>query len=728
MAGSARRIVVEFLGDDKTLGKTMGDVDGKSNKLMGTLGKVGKAAALGLGAGLLGAAVAGTKFVKSAAEDQQAAALLEGALKRNANATDQQVATVESWISAQGRATGVADDDLRPALSRLVTATGDVTKAQELARLSMEVSAGTGKSLEQVSTALMKAQNGQVSSLSRLGINTKNAAGETITFEQAVARMGDTFAGAAAEKANTFQGKMDRLKLILSETGETIGSKLLPVVTSMADWFLSKGVPAMMAFGGYLQTNVLPVLQRMGQWITANVVPALQKMGDWIGAHVLPVLQRLGSEGPSIFSRLRAAIEPVIQTVISIAQNVAGKLRPVFEAWVDTVRSKVLPAAKQVIERFQEWWPTISKVVSKLADLGATIIGTVLPPVIRFAGYLISTLVPRVLDTIEVIGKIIGKVVAVGGAFVDGIASIARWVGGVREKIGNALDTIQGIPDKAKAALSGIGSSLLEAGRSLIQGLIDGITEKVSALRDKLQSVTKLIPDWKGPLDKDKVLLTPAGEALIEGLIAGIDKKKTKLQSVLEKITDHIKKKQDDLAALLDRRQSIVDSFRGMAGNVFGQDTSSEGSPASVQKLLDFQANQRARAQQLSTDVGTLVGKGLSKDLIQKLIDSGAQGMDQIRLLADATDAQIRELGVLNQETQDALAAAGLKASDALIGAAITQAQADVALADTIRDKLRELLDEQDKNTIVQLILDGKVLHASLKRLKRESGKKLELD
>jgi cysteinyl-tRNA synthetase len=268
---------------------------------------------------------------------------------------------------------------------------------------------------------------------------------------------------------------------------------------------------------------------------------------------------------------------------------------------------------------------------------------------------------------------------------------------------------------------------LLNAGKSLIQGLIDGITAKIGELRDKLQSVTKMIPDWKGPLDKDKVLLTPAGEALMEGLIAGIEKKKSKLQSVLEKITEHIKKKQDALASLLDRRQSIVDSFKGMASSVFGASTGGEDGPASVQKLMDFQANQRAKAEQLNSSVGTLLSKGLSKDMIRQMIESGQAGMDQINMLATATDAQIADLVANNQATQAALEAAGLKASDALIGEQIAGAERDLKLADTIRDKLQELLDKQDKNTIVQLILDGKVLHVSLKKLKRESGENLGL-
>lgn len=225
------------------LGHSIDGSSTKMSKFTGVMKSAGKVAAVGLVAGLAGAAYAGVKFGKAAAEDQQQAALLAGQLKRSAGATDEQVAATERWISAQGVSKGVADDDLRPALARLATATGDVGKAQDLASLAMDVSAGTGKSLASVSTALMKAQNGQVSSLSRLGIQTKNAAGETLSMKDAVAEMSHQFGGAATQKANTLQGKMDRLKLVMRETGEAIGYKLLPIASTLAGFFLNKLIP-----------------------------------------------------------------------------------------------------------------------------------------------------------------------------------------------------------------------------------------------------------------------------------------------------------------------------------------------------------------------------------------------------------------------------------------------------------------------------------------------------
>jgi phage-related protein len=78
---------------------------------------------------------------------------------------------------------------------------------------------------------------------------------------------------------------------------------------------------------------------------------------------------------------------------------------------------------------------------------------------------------------------------------------------------------------------------MLEIGKSIIRGLINGVTSMFGALRDKLSLVTKLIPDWKGPLDKDKKLLRPTGQAIMGGLMGGISDQQPSLKRLLGNIT-----------------------------------------------------------------------------------------------------------------------------------------------------------------------------------------------
>jgi len=223
-----------------------------------------KVGALAVGAAAVAAGVALVGMAKAAMADEKAQALLAKQLKNSAGATKAQVAATEDWITKQGIALGVTDDELRPALSKLVAVTKDVGKAQALASLAMDVSAGTGKSLSTVSAALAKAQLGQVSGLSKLGVATKNADGSTKSLKEITEAMASTYKGAASTAANTAEGKFGRLKLVLDETKETIGAKLLPVLTDMATWFLEEGLPAAQKLGSELSDKFGPTLEAIG--------------------------------------------------------------------------------------------------------------------------------------------------------------------------------------------------------------------------------------------------------------------------------------------------------------------------------------------------------------------------------------------------------------------------------------------------------------------------------
>jgi hypothetical protein len=281
-------VVFEILAQDRASSKfdAFGrSVDGAGNKVskLGTIAKsAAKAGIFALGAGAVVAAKGLYDMAQAAVEDEAAASRLAQTLKNTAGATDAQVASVERWITAQGQALGVTDDELRPAMQRLAEATGDVTKAQGLASLAMDVSAGTGRSLKAVSEALLRAHNGSVGGLSRYGIATKDAKGETLSFEAVTRKMAETFKGQAEKNADTLSGKLGRLKVILSETGEEIGGKLLPYVADAADAFMNKGVPAIEAFGDKAGPVFSDLIDKAGE-VKDAVQPAFEEIAEALG-------------------------------------------------------------------------------------------------------------------------------------------------------------------------------------------------------------------------------------------------------------------------------------------------------------------------------------------------------------------------------------------------------------------------------------------------------------
>ncbi len=112
----------------------------------------------------------GVDAVKAAIEDEKAQISLAQTLKNVTKATDAQVKATEDYIDKTARATGIADDQLRPSLDRLVRSTQDVTKAQKLQQLALDIAAGTGKDLATVTEALGKAYDGNLGALKRIGV------------------------------------------------------------------------------------------------------------------------------------------------------------------------------------------------------------------------------------------------------------------------------------------------------------------------------------------------------------------------------------------------------------------------------------------------------------------------------------------------------------------------------------------------------------------------------
>lgn len=211
---------------DKELTKTNKSIGRVANS-MTSLGARGLASTGVLAAGLF-------KASQAAAEDEKSQALLATQLKATTGATDAQVAAVEDYIDKTARATGVTDDQLRPAFQTLVRATGSMVKSQKLLNLAMDISAGTGKDVGAVTLALSKAYGGNIGALTRLGVPLDENIKKSKDFDAAVTALSEKFAGQAATAADTFAGRMARTRVAVDEAKEEIGRAFIPVLQTAA--------------------------------------------------------------------------------------------------------------------------------------------------------------------------------------------------------------------------------------------------------------------------------------------------------------------------------------------------------------------------------------------------------------------------------------------------------------------------------------------------------------
>ncbi len=181
------------------------------------------------------AAYAIFNMAQAAADDQKSQAILATALKNTTGATDAQIASVEELITKMQMAAGITDTELRVGFQNLARATGDVTKAQDLLTLATDVSVGTGKSLETVTLGLAKAYQGNLGSLKRLGIPLSENIVKSKNFDAAVRVLSDTFAGSAANAADTYAGKLAITQQKMDEAKETLGAVFIPLIEDLTD-------------------------------------------------------------------------------------------------------------------------------------------------------------------------------------------------------------------------------------------------------------------------------------------------------------------------------------------------------------------------------------------------------------------------------------------------------------------------------------------------------------
>lgn len=248
MAGQSRTLKLALLADVADFTKNIGTA-GKSTQTLGDqASEFGKKAALAFAAAGAAIGAFAVASIKAAAQDEAGQKKLEETIRNTTNATAEQIAGIDKYITKQSIATATTDDVIRPALSRLLRSTGDLTKAQELLTLSQEIAAATGKPLEAVTNAVAKSFDGSNTALTKLGVGIDAATLKTLTFDQTQALLNKTFDGFIQNQSTTAAFKFQQLSIAVNETKEQVGAALLPAVTALTNYILTNVVPVVQSF------------------------------------------------------------------------------------------------------------------------------------------------------------------------------------------------------------------------------------------------------------------------------------------------------------------------------------------------------------------------------------------------------------------------------------------------------------------------------------------------
>lgn len=435
-------IVSEFVptGIDKAI-KEFKNLDGTAKKVGAGLEKAFLPAAAALGA----LTVAAGASVKAAVEDAAQQADLERQIRATTKATDDQIASVNDYIAATELAVGVSDSELRPAFENLVRATGDITEAQELMALALDISAATGKDLEGVTENLTEGFHGEVGPLKELDKSLTTMVESGASAEEVMAQLADTFGGAAAASTETVAGRMELMQIQMANASEAIGYALLPIIEAL-----------------------LPKLEAMATWVGDNT-DLIFGIGAAVGAFAAAIVAaNIAMKAWSVISGLTAAINGVLATSFTVLQVASGVV--IFTALIGVfvILQKKFDIFGKAVDAltwyFRTWWDVVKWVIGNVIDA--------INLLIRAWNKL-----PLVDDIPEISKDFLGM----GDAAEDGAAAAVPAMQEVAEVVGSA----EGELARFKNQFENTGSKMAEVARYEI----DPVTQRLDGMRGVIDMV-----------------------------------------------------------------------------------------------------------------------------------------------------------------------------------------------------------------------------------------------
>ena len=401
--------------------------------------------------------------------------------------------------------------------------------------------------------------------------------------------MGDAashaFAGVGS-LGQAFTSLAPTLSTILPLVGQIIETGLKGISTALQDPAFQGGLtsffqnvlvavqalaPAMPALGeafgaiatvaGQLLAAVAPLIAQLVEGLApvfTQLATLLAPIIEQLGAALMPIIQALGPILSALFAvlgplinDLLAAIVPAIGPIVSA---LTAALIPAFQLVGVTVKA-LMPIVLPIINIIKDTIVNAMKVIQGIINVvmgiitgnwsqawnGIQQIGS---GVWNFIKSAFSNFGAALKGIAQAAWNLLGSVISGGWNLIKSGTS-AAWDGiksAVSSGVSGVISFVTSLPGQIKGLFSGAGSWLWNAGISIIKGLLDGISSMFSSVKNKLSSLTNMLPSWKGPAPVDKVLLTPAGEMIMQGLIKGLESQYGAVRSSLQGLTEDLSK------------------------------------------------------------------------------------------------------------------------------------------------------------------------------------------
>jgi hypothetical protein len=410
--------------------------------------------------------------------------------------------------------------------------------------------------------------------------------------------------GNFAKESDTFAGQTERLKAEFENLTTSIGMELLPTLTDIATWVNTDGLPAIKDFGagakqlwdilfkgdftgGPLEedSKIVDIAFKLRDalieigGIAEQAFNILFK-GDFTSGPLsedspaVDALFKLRDGATAVIDAFKSAwdtLSPIVSDIAGAISNAFGESEGGASGTFTKLMSVVGAALSFIGGQIKMWltvisvlWDTFGPAILAVIEVAFTAIQRIVEGAMTFVQGIVDAVMAAIRGDWDgaweaIKGALAGAwqamtaVITAAGDRMKGVltaawesikATVARaWdsiTSSISAGVNKAIDWVKSLPQRAQDALSGLGSTLTNAGSRLIDGFIDGIKAGFDKVKRKLGELTNLLPDWKGPATRDANILKGAGRLVIGGFIAGMESQYGAVQSSLAGLTGDV--------------------------------------------------------------------------------------------------------------------------------------------------------------------------------------------
>lgn len=366
----------------------------------------------------------------------------------------------------------------------------------------------------------------------------KEAATSTQTIEGAMGNLEASVVNVGMQILDSFKGPLTEA---MSSLAEGIGD--LP---KMFKGLVSSAAPALQQIGNVFKSSFAPV----GNIVSGQLLPALQpflQACQNLGSAIMPVLNVAFQAFTPVLGSLVAKLTEVGTTIMTTVTPVINNMAAVVQAVLPTIQSAFTTVASTIQGVIDAVFPYIQTVITTVMNVINAIITTVLAAVQgnwdgvwNGIGNIITTvwngIKANVSAAVNAVSGVISSVMGSISAYWSGVWNAVKGLVGsawngitstVSNGVNNVLNTVRGIGGKIKGAFSGAGNWLLDAGRNIIMGLVNGIKNAigaaVNAAKSAASNVVNAAKSALGIHSPSRVFRDEVGKMIPAGLGKGVE-------------------------------------------------------------------------------------------------------------------------------------------------------------------------------------------------------------